>query len=452
LTQRSRTDTQNNTSSSKTESFAYDAELRLTQVETEGILFNDRESFTLDGVGNRTQHSETSNPWQYDANNRLTKIGQGHCGSANTLCYSWDAEGNQTRKEEQGKTTHYRYDTQNRLIEVSSTTNNAAEQLIARYGYDPFNRRIWKEQFANRDGQALEQAKRTYYLYSDEGLIAEEEQAITLNADGSTTATRQPQISTQYAPRPDSPFGTGVLFVKTRNSNGQETIAHYHHDHLDTPVLATDSQGNIVWSASYGAFGRASITTPEATQDKPTIISNLRLPGQYEDEETGLHYNWNRYYDPETGRYVTQDPIGLEGGINFYLYVNGNPLIWSDYLGLKYTQEECKLLKQFIEEQKKTLKAYEETVKTGIPAKMNALTHTASGCNKLYPDEGRRLACVAHENEHKWWHYFLMTPSFYDDKKDWHRQRAKYEVRATTVGIREAEDLFKKNCEEEGCE
>jgi RHS repeat-associated protein len=103
---------------------------------------------------------------------------------------------------------------------------------------------------------------------------------------------------------------------------------------LGTPIQATDRSGIIVWSAQYNAFGRANITTPTATDDKPVIASSLRFPGQVEDAETGLYYNWHRYYDPEVGRYVTADPIGLVGGVNFYAYVNGNPVNFTDLLGL----------------------------------------------------------------------------------------------------------------------
>ncbi len=111
-------------------------------------------------------------------------------------------------------------------------------------------------------------------------------------------------------------------------------MAYYHHDQLGTPLQATDKAGNIVWASSFDAFGRSSITTPQATVDKPTVASNLRLPGQYEDLETGLHYNWHRYYDAEVGRYVTADPIGLEGGINRYSYARGNPMRFTDPKGL----------------------------------------------------------------------------------------------------------------------
>jgi RHS repeat-associated protein len=215
-----------------------------------------------------------------------------------------------------------------------SQGNGNNEQLIARYGYDPFNRRIWKEQFGDKAGQALTQAKRTYFLYSDEGLLAEEEQDITLNGDGSTTTSGQPILTTQYGQKPDSLFTTGILFVKTKNSNNEDTIAYYHHDHLNTPIQATDKQGNVVWSANFNAFGRVTITTSAPTPEHPVIVSNLRFPGQYEDNETGLYYNWNRHYEPEAGSYITRDPIGIKGGINVYTYTKGNPLIYTDPQGL----------------------------------------------------------------------------------------------------------------------
>ncbi|MCI5211036.1 MAG: RHS repeat-associated core domain-containing protein, partial [Candidatus Electrothrix sp. ATG2] len=74
-------------------------------------------------------------------------------------------------------------------------------------------------------------------------------------------------------------------------------------------------------------FGNVNILTAD-------IENNLRFSGQYFDAETGLHYNWNRYYDPETGRYIAADPIGLGGGMNLYAYVGSDPVNWYDSTGL----------------------------------------------------------------------------------------------------------------------
>ena len=89
-----------------------------------------------------------------------------------------------------------------------------------------------------------------------------------------------------------------------------------------------------MWSAAYEAFGRATITTAPAAADSPAIASDLRLAGQREEAETGLHYNTYRDYDPPTGRYIQSDPIGLAGGINTYGYALGDPLSNYDPTGL----------------------------------------------------------------------------------------------------------------------
>ncbi len=81
-------------------------------------------------------------------------------------------------------------------------------------------------------------------------------------------------------------------------------LYYVHTDHLGTPQVMTDENANIVWKAVYDPFGKATITVN-------TVELNVRFPGQYYDQETGLHYNYFRYYDPETGRYLTSDPIGL---------------------------------------------------------------------------------------------------------------------------------------------
>jgi RHS repeat-associated protein len=87
----------------------------------------------------------------------------------------------------------------------------------------------------------------------------------------------------------------------------------YHNDHLGTPQMMTTSSGAVVWKAKYSSFGKAEIDPVS------TVVSPLRFPEQYEDAETGLQYNWMRYFDAKIGRYLQDDPIGLLGGdINLF--------------------------------------------------------------------------------------------------------------------------------------
>jgi len=99
------------------------------------------------------------------------------------------------------------------------------------------------------------------------------------------------------------------------------------NDHLGTPRKMVDASGAVVWRAAYLPFGKAIVATAD-------VENNLRFPGQYYDAETGLHYNWHRYYDPSAGRYFAADPIGLVGGTNLYTYAQNNPLNYIDPDGL----------------------------------------------------------------------------------------------------------------------
>jgi RHS repeat-associated protein len=121
---------------------------------------------------------------------------------------------------------------------------------------------------------------------------------------------------------------------------GAAQAYYIYADHLDTPRQITDTAGNVVWQwDNSDPFGN------NPPNENPTGTGqfnfNLRFPGQYADKETNTYYNVNRVYDPAIGRYVESDPIGLDGGINTYTYVEGNPLSKIDPFGLSSGVRVC---------------------------------------------------------------------------------------------------------------
>ncbi|MDI4650714.1 MULTISPECIES: RHS repeat-associated core domain-containing protein [Pseudoalteromonas] len=130
--------------------------------------------------------------------------------------------------------------------------------------------------------------------------------------------------------------GNGETLIEYIYLNGKRTafvvaneIYFIHTNHLDAPIAITNSAAEVVWSGYYTPFGKLI-----ETKNELTVEMALRFPGQYADAETGLHYNYFRDYDPELGRYIQSDPIGLAGGINTYGYVGGNPVNYIDPFGL----------------------------------------------------------------------------------------------------------------------
>ncbi|MEY7126622.1 RHS repeat-associated core domain-containing protein, partial [Enterobacter cloacae] len=107
----------------------------------------------------------------------------------------------------------------------------------------------------------------------------------------------------------------------------------YHCDHRGLPLALVSHEGATEWEAEYDARGNMLRDT-----NPHNLAQLIRLPGQQYDEETGLYYNRHRYYDPQQGRYITQDPIGLRGGWNLYQYPL-NPVVNIDPLGVAETAE-----------------------------------------------------------------------------------------------------------------
>jgi RHS repeat-associated protein len=127
-----------------------------------------------------------------------------------------------------------------------------------------------------------------------------------------------------------------LLTPDPKKASNPPQIFFVHADHLDTPRIVEDRAGNLRWRWWAEPFGTTAAETNPGRLGALNL--NLRFPGQYFDRETGLHYNWHRDYDASVGRYVSSDPMGLEGGINTYSYVGSVPTMAVDSKGLQAAQ------------------------------------------------------------------------------------------------------------------
>jgi len=276
--------------------------------------------------------------YTYDALNRViedTRPSQ----SRETINY--DRNGNRT-----GKTIDAITDTYNYI----ANSNKLDSDPVGQVTHDAAGNRI-SDQGGNRTFE-YNNAGRLLKVYEGSTLNAE----YVYNAQGQRTRKITPSGITVYhydlagnvisettetgSPIRDYVYMGSIPVAQIDTDGTTDTLSYLHTDHLGTPRRATNEAGEVVWSWDSDAFGQTAANNDPDGDGNSTII-NLRFAGQYFDSETKLHYNYFRYYDPQSGRYITSDPIGLIAGTNTYGYVLGNPLKYNDPLGLRTNCTQC---------------------------------------------------------------------------------------------------------------
>lgn len=263
----------------------------------------------------------TALTYAYDSTGRLVSAIDSASNGFGSLGYSYDRNGNRTVETRNASNLSYVYSPPNWLYQKGSETRprtangNTLRTSTATFTYDGYNR-LATSQTA---------AETTTYTYNALG-----QRIKKINQNGLAT-------SFHYGPDGELLYeqdqaGNTKVYVwldgrPLARIDNDAQIYYYHVDHLGTPQAMTNSARTVVWKANYEPFGKATVTTS-------IIENNLRLPGQYFDRETNLHYNYFRDYEPTTGRYPQADPIGLAGGLNVYAYGLNNPLTYTDPFGL----------------------------------------------------------------------------------------------------------------------
>lgn len=305
------------------QAFTYDAAGRLATVQ----MTTQRWEYGYDGTGNRTLLRYQPPVGQLmqqvhaidTASNRL----QGQDSPPTTRAY--DAAGNLHQLSTTGVVRGHAYAPSGML--AGSWVQAAGAPSLQAQMYDGWHRRVarWRPaslacaQVASPACEApAERQQLVQFVYDPQGRLL-----------GEYDATGRPLK--EYVWFQDTPLAVLEGDVLPGQAVAQRTL-YLYADHLDTPRVAIDRQGRQRWSWLSEPFGH-SLPVQDPLGFGPVEL-NLRMPGQYHDSSTGLLYNWHRFYEAGVGRYTQSDPIGLAGGINTYMYAEGNPATKVDPQGL----------------------------------------------------------------------------------------------------------------------
>ncbi|WP_307731884.1 RHS repeat-associated core domain-containing protein [Massilia antarctica] len=299
-------------------------------------------SYTHTGTSTAPSPAGLNQTFGYDELDRLTS----YSGNGTTQAYAYDASGNRIKATFGANSYTNTIDPLSNKLSATTgpvppktnTYDGAGNlssdgNLVVSYSgrgrpYSIKNGAVTVYQLFNGIGQrVLQSYGGGLFVYDEQGHLVGEY----------NVSTGKPMRETVYLG--DLPVAVLTQTV-TGTAPSQVTatnVFHIHPDHLGTPRMITRTLDNkIVWRWDNGdPFG---LTPPnENPSGGGAFTFNMRMPGQYYDRNTNLFYNYHRDYDPQTGRYLQSDPIGLDGGINTYGYVGGNPLSRIDPLGLAYS-------------------------------------------------------------------------------------------------------------------
>ena len=299
---------------------SYDAASQIIQTSDTNPVYN--RGYTYDELGRLIGRSDNTSfrLWTYDANSNRTSVQSG----SNIYPYTLDDNSNRLMSVAGPIAKTYTYDATGNVVNDGKTsfTWNAAGRLrkivkgnkVRKYKYNGKGERI------RRNGA---DKRRSAFLYDAAGHLVSEYKARNIRKENW-------RLKQETVWLDDIPV---AVLKKTANSDSIQ-VYFIHADHLNTPRVIVDVSNTPVWRwENRQAFGD-NFPDEDPDRDGTLFKYNLRFAGQYFDNETRLHYNYFRNYDPETGRYISSDPIGLTGGLNTYTYVLNNPLNFIDPRGL----------------------------------------------------------------------------------------------------------------------